>query len=399
MHQEPPNGSNFSPTTDLSKNTSTSKCGSQNNSNDVNVKYIAISSRCPLVGRSTITQGSVNNQPTMSPTAISAKTPFSVAKGGTSHTIPQFNSPNKKMTIPHMVKPPLTQKVKVEVKEEFVEEDPSLLRERILQTYLDSIEEIKSNFKEKLQELFFVQSGGNMVDYPAWKQRPNPHLLSFLSVYRLDDTTTLSTPTATNTVSPLIKMQSTYSTPAGSGSVSQLATPSNSSYPYSDMDSPSPLTVTTTLAQYGFVQTALPSSTKKSCSGSAVSSCSTSLLIKQEPLFCDGIESSSTDCKPTIDASKCPSSTPPHTSSSAQTTSPSAPPEGILGQVRHESDVVQRISRLRKGGLWSASRLPKVYEPPRKKCQWDFLLEEMQWLAADFAQEKKWKRSMGKKVQ
>ena len=59
---------------------------------------------------------------------------------------------------------------------------------------------------------------------------------------------------------------------------------------------------------------------------------------------------------------------------------------------------MQRIAELRKEGLWAAKRLPKVQEPPRQKTQWDYLLEEMQWLATDFAQERRWKRASARKV-
>lgn len=59
----------------------------------------------------------------------------------------------------------------------------------------------------------------------------------------------------------------------------------------------------------------------------------------------------------------------------------------------------QRISELRKEGQWSASRLPKLVEASRPKSHWDYLLEEMQWMAADFAQERRWKEAAAKKVQ
>ena len=63
-----------------------------------------------------------------------------------------------------------------------------------------------------------------------------------------------------------------------------------------------------------------------------------------------------------------------------------------------EAQVMQRVAELRKDGMWSARRLPKVSEPPRQKAHWDYLLEEMQWLAADFAQERKWKKAGARKV-
>lgn len=63
-----------------------------------------------------------------------------------------------------------------------------------------------------------------------------------------------------------------------------------------------------------------------------------------------------------------------------------------------EAQVMQRIAELRKEGLWSAKRLPKVQEPPRYKTHWDYLLDEMQWLAADFSQERRWKKAAARKV-
>ena len=59
---------------------------------------------------------------------------------------------------------------------------------------------------------------------------------------------------------------------------------------------------------------------------------------------------------------------------------------------------MQRVAELRKDGMWSSRRLPKVHEPARCKGHWDYLLEEMQWLAADFQQERKWKKVAARKV-
>ena len=63
-----------------------------------------------------------------------------------------------------------------------------------------------------------------------------------------------------------------------------------------------------------------------------------------------------------------------------------------------EAYVMQRIAELQREGLWAEKRLPKVQEPPRVKAHWDYLIEEMIWLAADFAQERKWKKAAAKKV-
>ncbi|KAM4616612.1 E1A-binding protein p400 isoform 2-T2 [Polymixia lowei] len=67
-------------------------------------------------------------------------------------------------------------------------------------------------------------------------------------------------------------------------------------------------------------------------------------------------------------------------------------------QAKLESQVHQRISELRKEGQWSASRLPKLMEASRPKSHWDYLLEEMQWMAADFVQERRWKEAAAKKL-
>uniref|UniRef100_H3CBN7 HSA domain-containing protein n=1 Tax=Tetraodon nigroviridis TaxID=99883 RepID=H3CBN7_TETNG len=79
-----------------------------------------------------------------------------------------------------------------------------------------------------------------------------------------------------------------------------------------------------------------------------------------------------------------------------------ATPEGCqdkqIEQAKLESQVHRRISELRKEGQWSASRLPKLVEASRPKSQWDYLLEEMQWMAADFAQERRWKEAAAKKL-
>lgn len=66
-------------------------------------------------------------------------------------------------------------------------------------------------------------------------------------------------------------------------------------------------------------------------------------------------------------------------------------------KARQEVYVLQRVSELQREGLWMEKRLPKVQEPQRPKAHWDYLLEEMAWMATDFAQERKWKKAAAKK--
>ncbi|XP_028905954.1 E1A-binding protein p400 isoform X5 [Ornithorhynchus anatinus] len=70
----------------------------------------------------------------------------------------------------------------------------------------------------------------------------------------------------------------------------------------------------------------------------------------------------------------------------------------LAEQVTLENQIHQRIAELRKEGLWSLKRLPKLQEAPRPKSHWDYLLEEMQWMATDFAQERRWKMAAAKKL-
>uniref|UniRef100_A0A671FU45 HSA domain-containing protein n=1 Tax=Rhinolophus ferrumequinum TaxID=59479 RepID=A0A671FU45_RHIFE len=90
----------------------------------------------------------------------------------------------------------------------------------------------------------------------------------------------------------------------------------------------------------------------------------------------------------------------PKPQSPAQNAAP--PPDGsqdkLAGQTALENQIHQRIAELRKEGLWSPRRLPRLQEAPRPRAHWDYLLEEMQWMATDFAQERRWKVAAAKKL-
>ncbi|KAM5194408.1 E1A-binding protein p400-like [Mantella aurantiaca] len=73
-------------------------------------------------------------------------------------------------------------------------------------------------------------------------------------------------------------------------------------------------------------------------------------------------------------------------------------PQEMSKPPEQENHIHQRITELRKEGLWSLRRLPKLMEPSRPKSHWDYLLEEMHWMAADFAQERMWKIASAKKI-
>jgi E1A-binding protein p400 len=64
--------------------------------------------------------------------------------------------------------------------------------------------------------------------------------------------------------------------------------------------------------------------------------------------------------------------------------------------LQHEARLVERIRAIQTQGLWSQPRLPKVAEPPRQKLHFDYMLEEMAWMAEDFRQEKRWKLAVAR---
>ncbi|CAG9783506.1 unnamed protein product [Diatraea saccharalis] len=69
----------------------------------------------------------------------------------------------------------------------------------------------------------------------------------------------------------------------------------------------------------------------------------------------------------------------------------------MVEKAKQEAYVAARVAELARAGLWPERRLPRVVEPPRPKTHWDYLLEEMAWLAQDFAHERKWKKQAAKK--
>jgi hypothetical protein len=72
--------------------------------------------------------------------------------------------------------------------------------------------------------------------------------------------------------------------------------------------------------------------------------------------------------------------------------------QSIAERAKHEAQILQRISQLRKDGLWSIKRLPKLVEPPHPKTHWDYLLDEMTWMSTDFQQERRWKKNCSRKL-
>jgi hypothetical protein len=53
--------------------------------------------------------------------------------------------------------------------------------------------------------------------------------------------------------------------------------------------------------------------------------------------------------------------------------------------------IVNRIVELKEQNLWSLRQPAKQKAPPRSMVHWDYMLKEMEWMATDFYEERKFK--------
>lgn len=62
-------------------------------------------------------------------------------------------------------------------------------------------------------------------------------------------------------------------------------------------------------------------------------------------------------------------------------------------QLRNSVRISKEV-RSRSLSMTRKRQLPRLSTPSREKSHWDYLLEEMKWMATDFSQERNWKRAM-----
>uniref|UniRef100_A0A224YXM9 E1A-binding protein p400 n=1 Tax=Rhipicephalus zambeziensis TaxID=60191 RepID=A0A224YXM9_9ACAR len=358
-------------------------------------------------------------------------------------------------------------------------EEVAAMRQRVYEHRWRELRRNKERYVEHLTELFFLQNGGNMMDYFAWKRRPTPQLLALLRAHALDsedeedparllDTRPPSALLAAATVSSAAAVTTaaaamaaavvTTTVVAGMLSSSSLTTMSAASSATTVSAAEAVVASATSLSAIASQfaastgQTLVPAMPPSSvpspghkgladpCSSASSSSQLTPspavLRPPSSPMRMPGgaiptTSGSLPSCKggaprqpPSTAASSAASvATPSASASTASATATSSSSislsasrlatrqhsisavydssigsqEEIVERAKQEAYVMQRIAELRKDGMWSARRLPKVQEPPRAKAHWDYLLEEMVWLATDFAQERKWKKAAAKK--
>ncbi|XP_022342498.2 helicase domino-like isoform X2 [Crassostrea virginica] len=333
-------------------------------------------------------------------------------------------------------------------------------RKLILDLKYRSMLDIKEPYIDNLTEMFFLQNGLNLMDFHSWKKRPTPQLVHFLKSGSLDSddeeesslerkinnevkvitcsgsNIPLATPVAISTTLPpsvaALNQQAGFdlrrpggrhgmifghvqhlSQPptivpilqaspiilSGAGSTESSTSKSTTQLPLVKTSTTTTVTTATSSAPVSMPQ--LHSHLAKAITESKTPVVQTS-LTKSTVSTSSPIISVST---PVVKTTKSPPISPslqqskmPIISGVYDGTPGVGTQEAIVERAKQEAQVMQRVADLRKEGLWSTRRLPKVQEPPRNKGHWDYLLEEMQWLAADFAQERKWKKAAARKV-
>ena len=287
------------------------------------------------------------------------------------------------------------------------------LRGKVLKHKHSKIAALKLKFTLLLKEKFFLEGGGNLIEFVMWKKKPNILRDQYLKQHDLDaeampyddllspkdivhtrsspkmdilaltesklvDTAGRTTPSQKQTAKDVTKQQQQKTdamTTTTTTTPPTITTTTNTGYSNSSSTSSSP---SSTMIQIPLA-TASPGSLQ-------VSGANKSAAASPSP------SSRGLHIHPT------PSPRPATRSHASFNSAYESSHEDIVMRARHEAEVMKAISELRKEGLWSASRLPKVKEPARKKTHWDYLLEEMQWLATDFANEKRWQINAAKKV-
>ncbi|XP_033101073.1 helicase domino-like [Anneissia japonica] len=364
----------------------------------------------------------------------SRKSPIS-ATGNPSHASHMPSHPSKML------------KMQVQLPDNPRSDDLLELRRCVLLRKERELKELKENYTENLIELFFLQKDGNMMDFVAYRKRPTPQLVSFLQAQALDgsggvrrsssDSHKAKSSSSSDKILP--SGSGTKATPAATTSATtpgftadfrkrtvtqagleDITSSKNGEPPKTkvrvEQDSPASAALESRIEATGSVSKATTTTLLPT-----VQSIQTETKFKKIPSEPASTSSSSTVRPASVSSSTLSSSIVSSQKISMQSATPSpkitksisggrytpgrqnamgpmVAQEKIVERAKQEAQVMQRIGQLRKEGLWSARRLPKVQEPPRHKTHWDYLLEEMQWLAADFAGERRWKKAASRKL-
>lgn len=245
------------------------------------------------------------------------------------------------------------------------------LRVKAVQLRKSKMTVSKLRHEKFLLEKFFLEGGGNLMDYHIWCKKPNILREQFLKQHDLESDMSVFEDLLSPRYPPQTREKTETDTILEQEAPLDLEPVSRQQLFQKRLSKEPTCTVAVSpclIPQTSTSTPLLPTSTPQSLFPSPVRSLS--LSSPRPPMRMHSTLSSVTEVS--------------H--------------EDIVMRARHEAEVMKAIAELRKEGLWSASRLPKVQEPARIKTHWDYLLEEMQWLATDFANEKRWKINAAKKV-
>ena len=247
---------------------------------------------------------------------------------------PDISQNSPRRSLPSSSSYPPAKRIKIEEKPT----DQISLRKAVLQWKKSKVEILKESYNNHIAEVFFLENDGNIMDLQIWMKHPTQEYMQYARQHRLQGDDTLE------------KRLAQMNSQAIQSPVMQI----KSEFP------PTPPTL---------------KSNMNVNSSPVKNNTSPRQTLKNSPNLSNIKQSNSP--------------TPGNNDNPSQ--------DQMVEKARQEAHVMSRISALRKEGLWSEKRLPKVQEPPRPKAHWDYLLEEMVWLSADFAQERKWKKAAAKK--
>lgn len=263
-------------------------------------------------------------------------------------------------------------------------EEVKELRRKVVEYFYQNIEHVRKRYQHALQELFFLQHRGNLLDFREFRQRPTQQWINYLATHKLEDDIdfyVMSNPVENTQVQNIgndfIALQHKfYPGNVSVGNVQQSKLLSASGLGFGNPHH----------AQNPHTSSHVPNNPV----GAHIDLASSKLFMSKDANFGAALNrqlgrlNSSTSSQDDL--------------ANARALAFNNSKEDIMLEAKREADILKRVSELRKEGLWSAKRLPKVQEPSRNKSHWDYVLEEMAWLATDFAQERRWKKGVAKKV-
>ena len=106
-----------------------------------------------------------------------------LAQGGDGNllTSPRLKHDRSPLTTPERPRKKLKLEIKVPASSEVAEN-----RDFLRAFKLKRMSTLKTNYRENLLELCFLQDMGNIVDFPTWKKKPPAHVGQALKASRLD---------------------------------------------------------------------------------------------------------------------------------------------------------------------------------------------------------------------